>query len=42
MLLEFTCDVPNADQIAADRKADAHATLERWLRGAHTSNNIYR
>jgi catechol 2,3-dioxygenase-like lactoylglutathione lyase family enzyme len=42
MLLEFTCDAPNAEQIAEDRKADAHATLKRWLRGDHTSNNIYR
>ena len=39
MLLEFTLDAPNAEQIAKDRKADAHATLKRWLRGDHTSNN---
>jgi glyoxylase I family protein len=42
MLLEFTLDSANADQIAEDRKADAHATLERWLRGDHASNNMYR
>jgi glyoxylase I family protein len=42
MLLEFTLDAPNTDQIAKDRKADAHATLKRWLLGDHTSNNIYR
>ena len=42
MLLEFTLDAPNAEQIAKDRKADAHATLQRWLRGDHTSNNRYR
>ena len=42
MLLEFTLDAPNADQIAKDRKADAHATLKRWLAGDHTSNNMYR
>jgi glyoxylase I family protein len=42
MLLEFTLDAPNADQIAQDRKADAHATLKRWLKGDHTSNNMYR
>jgi hypothetical protein len=41
MLLEFMLDAPNADQIARDRKADAHATLKRWLRGDHTSNNMY-
>jgi hypothetical protein len=42
MLLEFTCDAPNAEQIAEERQADAHATLQRWLRGDHTSNNVYR
>jgi len=42
MLLEFTLDAHNADQIAKDRKADAQATLKRWLRGDRTSNNIYR
>jgi len=42
MLLEFTLDAPNAEQIAKDRKADAHATLKRWLGGDHTSNNMYR
>jgi glyoxylase I family protein len=42
MLLELTLDAPNTDQIAKDRKADAHATLKRWLLGDHTSNNIYR
>jgi glyoxylase I family protein len=42
MLLEFTLDAPNAHRIAKDRKADARATLKRWLGGDHTSNNIYR
>jgi glyoxylase I family protein len=42
MILEFTLDAPNADQIARDLKADAQATLKRWLKGDHTSNNIYR
>ena len=42
MLLEFTVDVDNADEIASDRVQDAHATLERWLAGDHTSNNNYR
>ncbi len=42
MLLELTLDAPNTDQIAKDRKADAYATLKRWLLGDHTSNNIYR
>ena len=42
MLLEFTVDVPEADQIAADRARDAHDTLKRWLAGDHTSNNTSR
>jgi glyoxylase I family protein len=42
LLLEFTADVPNADAIAAERAADAHDTLKRWLGGDHTSNNAYR
>ena len=42
MIVEFTRDVPNADQIAHDRRADARATLSRWLKGDHTSNNSYR
>jgi len=42
LILEFTLDAPNADQIAKDRRADARATLARWLQGDHTSNNVYR
>lgn len=42
LLLEFTADAPNAEEIAADRRADAHDTLKRWLAGDHTSNNVYR
>jgi catechol 2,3-dioxygenase-like lactoylglutathione lyase family enzyme len=42
MVLEFTVDVDNADEINAQRALDAHATLERWLAGDHTSNNTYR
>jgi glyoxylase I family protein len=42
LLLEFTADVANADEIAVDRRADAHETLKRWLAGDHTSNNTYR
>ena len=42
MIVEFTRDAPDADTITRDRKADAHATLERWLAGDHTSNNVYR
>jgi glyoxylase I family protein len=42
LLLEFTVDVDNADEIAVERRADAHETLKRWLAGDHTSNNVYR
>jgi catechol 2,3-dioxygenase-like lactoylglutathione lyase family enzyme len=42
LILEFTVDVPNADEIAKERAADAHETLRRWLDGDHTSNNAYR
>ncbi len=42
LLLEFTLDAPNADQIDRERRIDAHDVLRRWLAGDHTSNNIYR
>lgn len=42
MLLEFTVDVPEADQLNELRRADAHETLDRWLAGDHTGNNPYR
>ena len=42
LLLEFTLDTPDADAIAKDRQADARTTLQRWLSGDHTLNNIYR
>jgi glyoxylase I family protein len=42
LLVEFTADAANADEISADRQADAHETLKRWLAGDHTSNNDYR
>ena len=42
MIVEFTHDASNADQIAVTRRADAHAELKRWLAGDHTSNNVYR
>ena len=41
MLLEFTVDVPEADQ-SRSAAADAHETLKRWLAGDHTGNNPYR
>jgi glyoxylase I family protein len=42
MIVEFTLDARGADEIATTRRADAHAELERWLKGDHTSNNVYR
>ncbi|MDY7104783.1 MAG: VOC family protein [Actinomycetota bacterium] len=42
MLLEFTVDTPEAEQINELRATDAHETLKRWLAGDHTSNNTYR
>jgi catechol 2,3-dioxygenase-like lactoylglutathione lyase family enzyme len=42
MIVEFTCDAPNAGEINAERRTKAHAELRRWLGGDHTSNNLYR
>jgi len=42
LILEFTLDAPEVEQINKDRMADAHETLARWLKGDHTSNNDYR
>src|SRR5215472_16585862 len=42
MIVEFTHDAANADDINTTRKADAHSELKRWLAGNHTSNNVYR
>jgi len=40
--LEFTVDSPEADKIAAMRRADAHSELARWLAGDHRTNNADR
>ena len=42
LLLEFTLDAPDAGRVAKARKADARATLVRWLGRHHASNNVYR
>ena len=42
MIVEFTYDAPQAEEINKTRRADAHAELARWLKGDHTSNNVYR
>ena len=35
--LEFTVDAPDAEQIAAMRRKDAHSELARWLAGDRAS-----
>jgi glyoxylase I family protein len=42
MIVEFTLDAANADQINALRLKDAHAELKRWLGGDHRPNNDVR
>jgi len=42
MTVEFTHDDPRAAEGDAERKAKAHAELERWLGGDWTSNNNFR
>jgi catechol 2,3-dioxygenase-like lactoylglutathione lyase family enzyme len=37
--LEFTVDAPDAEAIAAMRRADAHSELARWLAGDRKTNN---
>lgn len=42
MIVEFTLDADNADQINAVRLKDAHDELKRWLGGDHRPNNDVR
>jgi glyoxylase I family protein len=42
MILEFTCDPPDAAEIDALRRADAHSELKRWLAGDRRVNNQLR
>ena len=42
LILEFTVDAPDAEEINAERRKDAHSELKRWLGGDHTINNTYR
>jgi glyoxylase I family protein len=42
MIVEFTVDHGDVEKINATRRASAHAELQRWLAGDHTSNNTYR
>jgi glyoxylase I family protein len=42
LLLEFTVDHPEVDEIDAIRRENAHRDLARWLSGDHSSNNAWR
>ncbi|MGH9055208.1 MAG: hypothetical protein ACRDYY_04990 [Acidimicrobiales bacterium] len=42
LLLEFTVDHAQADEIDALRRQNAHRDLARWLSGDHTGNNDWR
>ncbi len=42
MIVEFTLDHPEVEQINRNALAKAHSELKRWLAGDHTSNNTYR
>lgn len=39
LLVEFTVDHEDVEQINADKKKTAHADLQKWLSGDHTPNN---
>jgi catechol 2,3-dioxygenase-like lactoylglutathione lyase family enzyme len=44
MILEFTCDAPEATSADydAEKRATAHDELRRWLAGDHSNNNTFR
>ncbi|OLT45940.1 glyoxalase [Saccharomonospora sp. CUA-673] len=42
LMLEFVVDHPDIERINAERAKTAHADLERWLGGDHTTNNDFR
>lgn len=42
LVVEFTADPPDAAEIDAERRADAHHELARWLTGDRRSNNTLR
>ncbi|MCH4892466.1 MULTISPECIES: VOC family protein [unclassified Sphingomonas] len=42
MILEFTCDAPEALADEPELRAKAHRELERWLAGDHSNNNRFR
>jgi glyoxylase I family protein len=42
LTVEFTAEPPEAAAVARWQRADAHATLARWLAGDHSPNNEFR
>jgi len=42
MIVEFTLDHPEVEDINRIALGRAHSELKRWLEGDHTSNNTYR
>lgn len=42
MIVEFVLDDDKAVKDAGAWRANAHASLKRWLSGDHTINNVYR
>lgn len=42
LVMEFTVDPPDAAEIEAIRRQDAHAELARWMAGDHRTNNDLR
>ena len=42
MIVEFTMDHPDVEQINKTALGRAHSELKRWLAGDHTSNNTFR
>jgi catechol 2,3-dioxygenase-like lactoylglutathione lyase family enzyme len=42
LLVEFTADAPDADEIGARQRATAHETLRRWTAGDRSVNNDAR
>ena len=42
MIVEFTLDHPEVEDINRIALGRAHSELKRWLAGDHTSNNTFR
>jgi catechol 2,3-dioxygenase-like lactoylglutathione lyase family enzyme len=42
LIVEFTLDPPDAEEIAAARRTDAHEALARWRAGDRRTNNALR